>query len=78
MESKHMNEIEYKVSKVKEILDIMAKHEQIIFRGGTALSLAYGEIERSSEDIDFSILKGKDSILAVVFFWLMKLKNLIE
>ena len=64
-----MTKIEFKIKKVKEILDIIADHDQIIFRGGTALSLAYGEIKRSSEDIDFSVLKGPhklDALMVIV------------
>ena len=57
-----MSKIDFKIERVKEILDILATHEQVIFRGGTALSLAYDEIKRSSEDIDFSILKGENNL----------------
>ena len=62
-----MSKIDFKIGRVKEVLDILANYEQIIFRGGTALSLAYNEIKRSSEDIDFSVLNGE-----------MKLDVLIE
>lgn len=61
-----MTKIDFKIKKVKEVLDVLAQHEQIIFRGGTALSLAYGEIQRSSEDIDFSVLKGEQAIQEVI------------
>lgn len=49
--------LELKLNYVKEVLKILATHDSIIFRGGTALSLAHGSISRFSEDIDVSILK---------------------
>ena len=45
-----------KEDKVKEILKVLSNFN-IIFRGGTSLSLTYGIIERFSEDIDISFYK---------------------
>ena len=52
-----MSKIEFKIEKVKNILDILSKYEEVVFRGGTALFLSHNLIKRNSEDIDFSILK---------------------
>lgn len=52
MPQRHINKIE----NVKKILEILAQDENIIFRGGTALSLTYEAINRYSEDIDISLM----------------------
>ena len=49
-----MNEITYKISKVKDILDIMETHGQIFFRGGTTLSLTFVEMEHHLKTFIFS------------------------
>lgn len=53
MPKRHQLKIEY----VKKILKVISQDKNIIFRGGTALSLTYGAIHRYSEDIDVSLMK---------------------
>lgn len=62
---------EFKIEYVKKILKVISQDENIIFRGGTALSLTYEAVNRYSEDIDISLMKTSNLSTKKLVEWLM-------